>query len=182
MVLAATVLLAVIAGALAYHGWFGNGHHPAADLERFAKEFVEDPDRAQQYLLATYDGQPLELREIARRLDYEPVVALSVPPGWSLKEVYLLHMPCCTCAQAILECEDGRRVAVFEHERNQAMWFGTRRSIDCVCDGKPTSVMDLGRQLVGSWQHGDRTITVIGARDLMDITRFVAHFSRSAEG
>ncbi|RMF41387.1 MAG: hypothetical protein D6753_09680 [Planctomycetota bacterium] len=182
--LAASVVLAVIAGTFAFQTWFG-GHrhnHLAADLTRYAREFAENPGRAQRLLLATYDGQPLEIQQVGQRLNYEPTITRSVPPGWKLKEVYLLHMPCCTCAQAILESEDGRCVAVFEHDTDQAMWFGDRQSIDCLCDGKPTSIVDMGGQLVGSWQQGNRTLTVIGARDLKDITQFVMHLSRPANG
>jgi hypothetical protein len=181
--LAATFLVAVgLWGA--YKVWFSTDeqHHLAMNFAGYLDEFLERPDTAQQILLAKYDGQPITLTEATKRLGYEPVAAKGLPLGYSINEVHLLKMPCCTCAQVLCTNEAGNSIAIFEHDIDQPVWFGDRPSEKCLCHEVPTDVKQIGNQFAATWKEGNRFITIIGATDIDEISDFVAQFKGSSSG
>ncbi len=186
--IAATILIAAGIGVVAYQAWFaGVGHdhrhdHIAEDFARFLDGFENRPDDAQQILLVNYEGRPATMQEATAVLGYEPVVAKGLPAGCTLQKVYLLKMPCCTCAQVVCRNKDGRSVAIFEHDSDQPVWFGDRPTVNCLCHDVPTSVIQVGDKLAATWKEGQRYITIIGANDLEEVTDFVAYFSGSVAG
>lgn len=178
---AASLLVAVGLGVVGYKTWFPADEHDhlAINFEHYLDEFDKNPQKAQQVLLTKYDGRPTTVQKAAATLPYEPAIARGLPSGCSFEDVYLLDMPCCTCAQAVCRCDDSQHIAVFEHDEDQPAWFGDRPSINCLCDGKPTNIVQIDDRLAATWKQENRYITVIGARDLEDVTRFVAHLSGS---
>ncbi len=177
LALAATVLVAVGAGSAVYQAWFSHGHDLlAVNFARYLEEFPERPNAAQQILLANYDGRPSTLKEAENALGYKPAAARGLPAGYSVKEVHLLTMPCCTCAQVICTNKAGKSIAVFEHAIDQPVWFGDRPVDKCICDEMPTNVVRVGDRLAATWKEGKRHITIIGATDLDEVTKFVTHF------
>lgn len=183
--LAATVLIAVGMGWLVYQRLTQHGHDSlAVDFSHYLEEFAESPGNAQQILLAKYDGRPITFQEANNVLGYEPLAAKGLPPGYSVDQVYLLKMPCCTCAQVVCKNSAGDSIAIFEHDIEQPVWFGDRPAIECTCEGVPTGVTQIGDRLAATWKEGARYVTIVGASDLGDVTGFVAHFkgSRSGEG
>jgi len=182
--LAATVLIACGIGTIAYQSWYSVEYdHLAINFADYLENFPEQPDVAQQLLLAKYDGQPITLTEATKRLGYEPVAAQGLPPGYSVAEVHLLKMPCCTCAQILCTNEAGNTVAIFEHIIDQPVWFGDRSSKICICHEVPTDVKQMGNnQLAATWKEGNRFITIIGATDLDEVSDFVAQFKNSSSG
>jgi len=181
--LAATLLLAVGFWG-AYKVWFPNEdqHHLAINFAHYLEEFSERPDAAQRILLAKYEGQPITLNEATKRLGYEPVAAKGLPPGYSIHEVHLLKMPCCTCAQVLCTNKAGNSIVIFEHDIDQPVWFGDRPSEQCLCHEVPTEVKQVGSQLAATWKEGKRFITIIGATDMEEISDFVAQFKGSSSG
>jgi hypothetical protein len=181
---AATLLILFGLGVAGSKIWFSadENDHLSINFEHYLEEIDKNPEGAQQILLTKYDGRPTTVQQAALKLQYEPVIAKGLPSGCSLKDVYLLDMPCCTCAQAVCRCDDGQHIAVFEHDLDQPVWFADRPSINCLCEGKPTSIVQIDDRLAATWKQGNRYITVIGARNLEDVTRFVAHLSGSKSG
>jgi len=181
LAMAATLLIAVGLGVANYQTWFSADKHDrlAINFDHYLEEFDQNPEKAQQILLAKYEGRPATVQQATATLRYEPAIARGLPSGCSLEDVFLLDMPCCTCAQAIYKLDDGQLIAVFEHDEDQPVWFGDRPTIDCLCDGKPTSIVQIGTRLAATWKQGNRYITIIGARDLEDVTQLVAHLSGS---
>lgn len=186
--IAATILIASGIGVVAYQNWFAEGGHDhlhdhlADNFASFLVEFENRPDDAQQILLVNYEGRPATMKEASGVLGYEPVVAKGLPAGCSLEKVYLLNMPCCTCAQVICRNKEGRSIAIFEHDFDQPVWFGDRPTVNCLCHHVPTSVVQVGNKLAATWKEGQRYITIIGANDLEEVTDFVAHFNKSFVG
>jgi len=182
-VLAATLLIAVGFWG-AYQAWFpaAEQHHLAMNFASYLEEFSERPESAQQILLAKYSGRPIGLAEATDVLGYEPVAARGLPPGYSVKEVHLIKMPCCMCAQVICTNEAGNSIAIFEHAIDQPVWFGDRPSENCLCDEVPTNTRWVGDQLAATWKEGGRYITIIGATDLNEVTEFVTHFKGASSG
>jgi len=182
-VLAASVLVAIGIGAIAYQTWNSpEHHHLAMNFSLFLEDFPDRPEDAQQILLAKYEGRPTTLEEATSELGYEPVAAKGLPPGYSVDKVYMLKMPCCTCAQVICKNEAGQSIAIFEHAIDQPIWFGGRPTVKCVCHDTPTSVTQVGDQLAATWKQGKRHITIIGATDLSEVTEFVSHFKGLSSG
>ena len=181
--IAATILIAAGLGVVAYQAWFAGVEHDhlhnhlAENFGGFLDEFENRPDNAQQILLVNYEGRPTTLREAATVLGYEPVVAKGLPAGCSLEKVYLLKMPCCTCAQVVCRNEKGHSIAIFEHDSDQPMWFGSRPTVERLCHGVPTSVVQVGDKLAATWKDGKRFLTIIGATDLNEVTDFVGFYS-----
>ena len=178
MALAATILVAAGIGVVAYKiGYSPSQRHLSVNFAHYLENFSEQPDKAQQVLLANYQGRPTTLEEATEFLGYKPVAAKGLPPGYSLEEVHLLTMPCCTCAQVIFTNKAGESIAIFEYAIDQPVWFGNRPTIKRLCLDIPTSVMQVGDRLAATWKEGKRYITIIGATDLNEVTEFVAHFS-----
>lgn len=177
LAIAATIAIAAGIGVLGYQSWMmWSGHQMAATFATYLNEFHQRPDQAQQFLLTSYKGRSTTLQDAEATLGYEPLVAKSLPPGYSVKDVYLLHMPCCTCAQVVCENKEGQTIAIFEHDIDQPAWSGGRPVSKCRCEGVPTSVVQVGDRLAATWQQGKRYFTVVGAGDLDEVTEFVAHF------
>ncbi|NOY40559.1 MAG: hypothetical protein GXP26_01805 [Planctomycetes bacterium] len=177
LALAATILIAVGLGSAGYQAWFSHGHDQlAVNFARYLENFPEQPVATQKIFLANYDGRPTTLAEAENVLGYKPAAAKGLPAGYSVKEVHLLTMPCCTCAQVICTNEAGQSIAIFEHAMDQPVWFGDRPVDKCVCDEMPTNVVRVGDRLAATWKEGKRHITIIGATDLDEVTEFVAHF------
>ena len=179
LALAATILIALGIGVVTYRSWFAVGGHDhlADNFDVFLDEFESQPDDAQQVLLVNYEGRPTTLQEAVNVLGYEPVAAKRLPPECSIDKVYLLKMPCCTCAQITCRNESGHHLAIFEHDSDQPVWFGDRPSVSCLCHGVPTSVVQVGNKLAATWKEGKRFITIVGANNLEEVTEFVAHLS-----
>lgn len=178
LALAATILIAVGIGVVAYVSWFSppQPDRLAINFAHYLEEFSRKPDEAQQFLMAKYDGRPTTLHEATDILGYEPLAAKGLPPGYTLDKVYLHQMPCCMCTEVVCKNKDGESIAVFEHDANQPVWFGDRPTIQCICQEIPTSVIQIGDRLAASWKAGERYVTVVGASDLDEVTQFVAHF------
>jgi predicted anti-sigma-YlaC factor YlaD len=160
----------------------GHDHELAADFGEYLEHFAANPDRAQEVLLAKYDGQAVDLLHAAARLGYRPAAAEGLPKNYTLDTVYLLQMPCCTCVQTICRRDDGRVFAIFEHDEEQPVWFGDRPRIETQCNGCPCSVIHTDRGLVASWKANKRQLTVVGAKDLDEIADLMAHFEDDAPG
>jgi hypothetical protein len=182
--LAAMLLLAVGLGIYAMSSVPTRDPHAqlAVVFERYLTELDTDPARAQQVLLTAYNGRPVTLKQATSTLGYEPLLARSVPPGCTLVGIYLLEMPCCRCAQVVSLSEQGQVISVFEHSDAAAQWFGDRPAIDCLCEGQPTNVVQLQDRLAATWKQGGRYVTLVGARDLKEVTNYVRHLNRSTSG
>ncbi|NOY43801.1 MAG: hypothetical protein GXP26_18435 [Planctomycetes bacterium] len=175
--LAATILIAVGIGTAMHQTWFSPGYNQlAVNFSPYLENFIERPDEAQQIFLAKYDGRPIALTEAENILGYEPAATKGLPPGYSVEEVHLLTMPCCTCTQVICTNESGESLAIFEYALDQPAWFGDRPATEHLCHEVPTSVIQVGDRLAATWKEGERYITIIGATDLDVVTEFVAHF------
>lgn len=177
LALAATILVTAGIGGVAYQAWFSPEYnHLAINFVHYLEEFAERPDDAQQILLAKYDGRPVTVEEAVQTLGYEPMATQGLPPECSVDKVYLLTMPCCTCVQVLCKNKDGQSIAIFEHSIDQPVTFGDWPTIECLCHDMPTSVMQVGDRLAATWKEGQRSITIVGATDLDEVTEFVAHF------
>ena len=69
-------------------------------------------------------------------------------------------------------------LCVFEHDSDQPVWFGDRPTSSKMFSGKPTRLVQVDGCLAATWQQERRHITVIGAKDVDEVTRLVAHFER----
>ena len=178
---AATLLIAAGLAVGMYGSRFSRagGHDAqlAADFDAFLNQFEQNPQAAEQVLLARYDGEQMDLPTATRRLGFRPAIASGLPAGYSVDSLYLLDMPCCKCSQAVCRREGGGRLAVFEHNSDQPVWFGDRPAIEARCCNKPTRIVEVDRNLLAAtWRSDKRYLTIIGARDVEEITRIVRHF------
>ncbi|WP_425399048.1 anti-sigma factor family protein [Aeoliella sp.] len=181
--IAASVLLALTAGLLATNHFAGDHGHEtmAANFDLYLAKFAVDPEQAHQTLVATYNGQLITPEEAEKSLGFRPV-ATSTAGDFTVEQTYALEMPCCRCSLSVCRRADGGVMTVLEHVDPQPMWFGDRSRVECICGGKPTSVVELSGQLAASWRQGERQITVIGAGDLEEVTRLVDSLSKDASG
>ena len=175
---AAMILIALTFGA--YRIWqTGHTHqNVAANFDRYFTELKKQPNNAEQVLLANYEGRVVTVTEATRTLGYEPLVAQGLPPNCSLEKMYLLNMPCCKCTLALCRQGNGEQLAVFEHDTERPGWFGNRATIDCLCEGVPTSITQVNDKLAATWKDGKRYMTIIGAKDLNDVSEFIAFYRK----
>jgi len=173
--IAAMIVVTVGIGWLAFH-MSGPSHGDqqfAADFSSYIDQFQSDPDRAQQQLMAKYDGQTVDAKTAVRQLGYWPVVADRLPARYTVAGMYVLRMPCCTCVQTVCRDPHGNVLAIFEHDDEQPVWFGDRPSIRCRCGGKACCMCQLDSRLAVSWKVGTRYVTVVGARDVDEVRNLI---------
>lgn len=177
--LAVVALLLVGLTWIAYAQWQAREHqHLLADFGHFLDRFKQAPDEAQRDLVKSYSGVPVEIPEAIRELKYRPAVADGLPADYEPAQAYLLRMPCCRCLQVCYLRKDGGTLCVFEHDEDQPAWFGDRPSSSKVCSGKPTRLVQVNGCLAATWQQERRHITVIGAKDIEEVSLLIAHFER----
>lgn len=177
-------MIAIGLGWLVTRSWHPSAHHIglAADFEDYFEHFAENPATAQNVLLAKYEGGAVDLVQATRHLGYKPAVAVGLPKRYSLVAMYVLKMPCCTCVQSICRRDDGRVFAIFEHDEEQQIGLGDRPRVETQCKGCPCSVVQADRGLVASWKADKRQFTVVGARDLEDVSDLITHFQNTPPG
>lgn len=153
----------------------GHHHHLAADFDQYLDRFADSPETAQNLLLAKYEGEPVDLAQAETLVGYRPAVADGLPHGYSLEGTYVLKMPCCTCVQTICRRADGRVFAIFEHSKDQAVWCGNRPTDRVECNGQPCMLTKAHNSLLATWKSGPRQLTVVGARDLQEVSDLITH-------
>ncbi len=175
---AALALLAVGIGWQIWKPWNESNHHGTmmVDMRDYTQQFGSDPQRAQQALLAKYDGRAIDLQQARRELGYKPAVAAGLPQRYSLEGVYVLKMPCCTCVQTLCRREDGKMFAIFEHDTDHQMSFSDHPPVAARCHGCPCSVVQADHGLIASWTARNRQLTVVGAHSLDEISDLISHF------
>lgn len=177
--IAATVLVAIGIGWFTFGTWFQRGGHDhfAADFAHYLREFSRDPNAAQRFLLARYDGQSVNTDQVVQLVGYRPAVADGVPAGYTVESTNVLTMPCCRCVQTVCRRSDGSMIAIFEHDDEEPEWFADRPTTTAQCGGKTCRLVELGDRIAASWQRGNRHITVIGGRNVEEIGRFAGVFN-----
>lgn len=184
--LAASVLLVVAAGLWSLHLWGDSHEHDhdsmAASFEIYLAKFAVAPGEAHETLVATYSGKPVSSDEAERVFGYRPIASTGALADLTVEQTFSLDMPCCRCMLSVCRRSDGTVVSILEHADSEPVWFGDRSRIECLCDGVPTSVVQLDGMLAASWKYGKRYITVIGASDLDEITEMVTGLSEMPNG
>jgi len=180
LILLATVASVVVlagVGWFAAKTWYASGHHRelAAAFEEYLEHFAGNPETAQNVLLAKYGGEPVNMDDAAKQLGYRPAVAAGLPSGYSVEATYVLNMPCCTCVQSICRRDDGQLFVIFEHDEQQPAWFEDRPTVEAACGGCACTFAETDRGLVVSWNADKRALTVVGARDLAEVTDLINH-------
>jgi len=173
--LAATALIGVGLVLLGYWSWRSLDQHVqmAVVFERYLGEFQEHPQAAQDILLSRYGGQRMDLQAVAAG-QFTPNAPQNLPNGFERVETYLLDMPCCTCTQTIYKNPTGDILALLEHREEERSWFGNRAVIEAQCHGQMTCLVQLKNQLAASWKCGPRYLTVIGARDVEQVSELIS--------
>ncbi len=172
------VLICAVAGTTA---WFTQRHSHdglAVDFDRYLNAYARNPHEAAHSLFADYPAEEVDLATAARRVGYTPVVANSLPAGYTLDSVQVLSMPCCLCVKSVCRDNHGNPIVVFEHDAAQPVWFGDRPMRQCECGGKSTTVIEFDSQLAATWRVGKRSVTVIGARDEEQVARLMPWLGR----
>lgn len=161
---------------LGYRNWLG--HHDTREFTAAFGHFLDDfpinPSAAESFLLGKYDGQATSLAKIPDSIGYRPAIANGLPRAYSLKNTYILTMPCCTCVQAICEHVDGRTIAIFEHDDEEISdWFGDRTVAATSCNGVPCTFIELEKTVAVTWTREPRHLTVIGLQSKEEIAELV---------
>jgi Putative zinc-finger len=145
----------------------------AETFNQYLDTFHKQPENAEQVLLAQYDGRLVKPEQVAELTKFDPNAPDKLPQGFSRSGIYVLKMPCCTCAQSIYKNDKGHVLALFEHADQQPSWFGDRPTITAECHGKETCLVQMHDQLAATWKCGTRYLTVVGARDVEHVVELV---------
>jgi len=174
--IAASLAVALGVSWFAYHSWFGHGDHSQFTVEfgHYLEEFRRDPIAAQQVLLAKYEHELVDPQLPIKSLGYRPAVAAGLPADYSLVSTHVMNMPCCKCVQSVCRRSDGSTLAIFEHDDEEgAEWFGDMPGILAKCNEKECVLVELDDQIAASWKRGKRHITLIGVRDIGEVSQIV---------
>jgi disulfide bond formation protein DsbB len=169
--IAAVAFLLLAAGLGIY---FDRQDHTNHDyLADYWQKFETDPRKAQQQLLARYSGQVVSDNEAVRQVGYRPLTSAQVPEDVAVEKTYVLDMPCCKCIQTVCCRADGTVLAVFEHTKEQPGWFHSRPHVQMQSGGASCRVTELDVHLAASWQAGRRTVTIVGLRNVEELSQWV---------
>ncbi len=186
-------------GAMAMHGSDGHsqdgemsaehmasGGTPHDHMKQFAgvmddylQKLPSDPDGAEQMLLTKYDGEEVDAEGAVKLVGYRPIVSGGLPEGYSLASTSVLKMPCCTCVKAVCKRSDGSTLVLFEHDDEEAAWFGDRPSSMAMCGDKDCCLVDLDSSIAATWKQGSRSVTAVGVRDQEEVATLVNWLDKS---
>ena len=181
---AAAILLIATAAIWSSRGVWNSHDHESmeANFDVFLAAYSANPEQAHETLVRAYDGQLISRDTAVKRLGYTPAALDGKLADANPEESYLLEMPCCRCSLTVCRRSDGSVLTVLEHDVPQPEWFGDRSRSECVCDGVPTDVVQVDDVLAASWRLGERFVTVIGPRNLDDVTELVSDESATNGG
>jgi anti-sigma factor RsiW len=123
-----------------------------------------------------FDRRDTGLAEAARLVGYQPLIADGLPEEYTLVSTTVLAAPGCTCVECACSRKDGTTLAIIEHEAVGDEWFGERPVTTCQCGETSCQVAEVGETLAATWRVGERSMTVVGARDRQELERLVAWF------
>lgn len=138
-----------------------------------------DPGQAEDFLLTKYEGQRVAPEQAETLVGYKPLIARGLPDGYKLTSSSVVKMPCCTCFKATCRRSDGSTLVLFEHDDEQAVWFGDRKSTMATCGDKDCCLVELDSNIAATWKEGSRSITAVGARDENEVAMLVNALKRS---
>jgi hypothetical protein len=174
---AAAVLLMVGITLVARQPWKSSGGE-LATLDRYFDAFAESPAAGREVLSANYQAREVDVRHISQFTGFTPAAA-TPPASYQVASTCVLDMPCGRCPLVTLQRPDGSQVAIMECEEGRCACFSNRPITNATCCGKPTEIVQGRDQLLAAIWHADkRRFTVVGARDLQEITELVAHFEK----
>jgi len=170
-------------GAMAMHGSDGHSHDDemsATHMAEFAnvmsdylQKLPSDPDAAEQMLLSKYHGEKVDADGAVKLVGYRPIISGGLPEGYSLASTSVLKMPCCTCVKVVSKRSDGSTLVLFEHDDDEAAWFGDRPSTMAMCGDKNCCLVDLDSSIAATWKQGTRSVTAVGVRDQEEVATLV---------
>ena len=161
----------------------------ATTMNRYLDDFLRSPDEAQRIFLAHHQAEDVDLLEPTQLAGYQTILASRPPDGYSLDALHVFDMELCTCdetscvcehapcvcAQATYKSDGSETLVVFQHAVDQPKWFRDRPMLNCRINGKPTRIVQLDdTRLAATWSVDGTFVTLIGARDIEELTQFIA--------
>ncbi len=142
-------------------------------MDHYLKALSADPDAAERFLLAKYNGQTVDPEDAIELVGYRPAVASGLPEQYTLTSTSVMKMPCCTCVKAVCKRKDGSTLVLFEHDDRVTDWFGKRASSMATCGDTECCLVELASSIAATWKHGPRWVTAVGARDADEVSELV---------
>jgi hypothetical protein len=171
---AATMLLAFVI----WQVWSENhGTHDhrqmVVSFNRFLDNYLAGDEQATAILPDQFRGQAVDLSGAADFLKRPSVAKPTLLSKHQVKQRMALKMPCCDCVQTSYTCDGRNSLVVFEHTEEQKDWYANRPQIQAECAGKACCLVELGNHLVATWPIERGYVTVVGAKDVSEVTALV---------
>jgi hypothetical protein len=173
--LAAAVLL--LTGIMLWSNRHMHSEHSgeAGRFAQFARSFPDDPEGAQQLLLASYESRAVGKEELSNSAYYTATAASQPPDGYAFQQAYSMKMACCECSQVVLRRQSGGHVAIFEHGAvEHPDWMSGLRCTNMQCGTTRCEVAQTGEYLAVSCHVADRHFTIVGATGKSEVEALVA--------
>lgn len=175
-------LAAIAVTVLVIVGWLvmsrqheGHDHVGMAFVfEKFIERFARNPSDGHTLMLATYENRPVDADEAAQILKRPLVTPATLLGDCRIVSRHALKMPCCACIETVYAQQGKTRLVVFEHESEQATWFGKRPQVRTECAGKSCCLVELPHGLATTWGVKSGHITVFGAQNLEEVEKIVS--------
>jgi hypothetical protein len=150
-------------------------HEHAAMVEAFDEfltAYAAGSRDAPSGLLARFGGERVDAAGAGRVLK-RPTLAPTALGQHRLAARYAIKMPCCDCVQTVYSVGDQPSLVVFEHEKEQVDWFGSRPRIRAACGQRSCCLIELPGSLAASWQTNGHFVTVVGIKDVAELTTLI---------
>ncbi|TWT29514.1 hypothetical protein Enr8_50310 [Blastopirellula retiformator] len=152
-----------------------------AVFDQYFDTLHQDPIAAQQLLLASYDGQPVDADSAVHLVGYHPAITGGLPEGYAHHSCSVIKLPQGDAVHCQYLRPDGSALALFEHTDERPAWFGDRPATEAVHGDTKVKVVDLDKRVAGTWRQGDRHITVVGAHDADEIGQLAGWFDEQGD-
>ncbi|MFN0018622.1 MAG: anti-sigma factor family protein [Pirellulaceae bacterium] len=175
----AVTLLVIVGWLFMGHRHEGHDHQGmAAVFEKFIERFARNPSDAHALMLSTYENRLVDDDEAAQVLKRPLVTPPTLLGDCRVVSRHVLKMPCCACIETVYAQQGKTRLVIFEHESEQATWFGKRPQVRTECAGKPCSLIELPHGLATTWGVNKGCVTVFGAQDLKEVEQLVGEIGQ----
>lgn len=172
MALAVVVLIGFGIGVWRRQASTTDNQRLARIFDRYLEEFAVSPLNAQDILDREFPSIKVSHSKNHPIAGTSMVALRDTLPGLTRVSMHVRNLPCCDCVQGLYRREDGTFVTVFEHEM-PATWDSSQTGKEVQCGNCVCRLRQLDSRVAASWEHDERYFTVIGLKDVEELTQIV---------
>jgi hypothetical protein len=176
---AAVAALVILVAGSAWWARLARKQAPSQVVPEMARTEQEGPTVDELLAMAPV-GEPVSLKEAARRVAFQVPHSSPLPGGYQLENCCVCRDGCCDRVQCQFLCGSDQ-VRLVLGSSDYPTRYGSRPVLETEVNGKPARVVQCECGLACSWQCRGTALTLIGPRDLSKLVQLVAYVNDRLE-